>query len=84
MNTIPKPIHLKNRKGFLIKNLAHIPNGIGQTLQVFYPVFCNTAHRICFLIHRLTNQATPHAALGYFILSMSSFTAPYIALMDAQ
>jgi hypothetical protein len=84
MNTTPKPIHHKNRKGFLIKSLAHIPNGIGQTLQVFYPIFCSTGHRIYFSIHRLTNQATPQAALGYFILSMSSFTVPYIALMGAQ
>lgn len=84
MNPTPKPIHHKDRKGFLIKNLAHKANGIGQTLQVFYPVFCSTAHRIYFLIHGLTSQATPHAALGYFILSISSFTAPYIALMGAQ
>lgn len=84
MNPTPKPIHHKDRKGFLIKNLAHMANGIGQTLQVFYPVFCSTAHRIYFLIHRLTNQAIPQAALGYFILSTPSFTAPYIALMGAQ
>lgn len=84
MNPTPKPIPHKNRKGFLIKNLAHIANGIGQTLQVFYPVFLMTGNRFSFLIHKLTNLTTPNTALGYFILSMPSISALFHALLSAQ
>jgi hypothetical protein len=84
MRNTPKLFHCKNVNSFLIKNLAHIANGIGQTLQVFNPVFCNTASRIYFLFHRLRNLIKPNITLGYFIISMQSFDTPCIALMGAQ
>ena len=84
MTPTPKPIHRKNRKGFLIKNLAHLANGIGQTFQVFYPVFCIATQSIFLSNHRVM-KLTPHlVVLGYFIISMLDFNAPYIALMGAR
>lgn len=75
MHPTPKQFCPTRANRFLIKQLAAIANLIGQTLPVFYPKFLQERLPISFLIQQVTNLAPTCASLGYFILSMASFSA---------
>lgn len=77
MHLTRKLFDFKNIKGFLIKNLAHLANRIGQTLQVFYPVFVMTDSLNSYVNQKVSLPAPPATLLGYFIISMAPSILPH-------